>query len=338
MQQTSFTLVVRQLVQDAINSTDLPFLSGSVEAVSPTQVRFGLSTELTNTQKLPVILDAFPLELFNTDSETNNTILTLNLPEQRLEKKSTTAVNIEPQTLEIQSQAELRKFLAKAFSAANKTTIGVRGRTKAHVLGSHVVTLQKTVSINGLNNLAGMKVDTLVPAPPGGFGAQIPADDPLDSIATINGSLIVSNPSQLTLTLGDVRHNVYSAGVLLGECHVTNLRLVPGEQTMPYEGTLNVDDIVDKANNFANFSKIMNGATDDGRIPFEIVGDKAYVNGEHIEYLDEVLSQIKLRVTPCVSVTQKAIPLNKSYLDMSLLLPDDEVLDACDEKAPVSGS
>lgn len=331
-------MAIRRIVQDAINGTDLPFLSGSVEAVSPTQVRFGLSTELQNTQNLAVTLDAFPLELYNTEPETTDTILTLNIPEQRLERKSTTPINIAPQTLEIQSQAELRKFLGKAFSAANKTTIGVRGRTKAHVLGSHVITLHKVVSINGLDNLAGMKVDTLVPTPPGGFRAQIPADDPSDSIATINGSLTVSNPSQLSLTLGDVKHKVYSVGVLLGECHVRNLSLVPGEQTLPYDGTLNVDTIVDKANHFATFGKIMDSATKDGRIPFEIQGDKAYVNGEHIEYLDQVLSQIKLRVTPCVSVTQKAIPLNKSYFDMSLLLPDDEVLEACDAEAPVSGS
>lgn len=313
-----------------------------MEAVSPTQVRFGLSTALQNTQILAVTLDAFPLELYNTDSETNDTILTLIIPEQRLDKKSTTPITIAPQTLEIQSQAELRRFLGKAFSATNQTTIGVRGRTTAHVLGTHVVTLHKVVSLNGLHSLAGMKVDTLVPAPPGGGvvgGPQIPADDhPLDAMATMNGSLTVSNPSQLSLALGDVRHNVYSAGILLGECHVRNLRLLPGEQTLPYDGTLNVDTIVDKENHFANFGKIMGTATEGGRVPFDIVGDKAYVNGEHIEYLDHVLSQIQLRVTPCVSVTQKAIPLNKSFFDMSLLLPDDEVLEACDEKAAVSGS
>lgn len=319
---------------NAMNNAELPIHSGSVEAVSPTHLRFGLTTELENSKDLGVTLDAFPLELYNPESESEDTIVTLNFPEQRLEKHARKVIEIPPQTLEIESQTELRQFLAKAFSS-NQTTIGIRGNTHAHVLGSHAITLDKTVTLDGLRNLTGMKVDTLIPAPPGGVGANIPADDPRDSIATMNGSLTIPNPSKLSLALGDVTYNVYSAGLLLGESHVNDLRLVPGEQAIPYEGTLNIDTIIDKANEYANFIKIMDGATDDARVPFDVVGNAAYVNGERIEYLDEVLSQIKLQLAPCASVTQNAIPANKMYFQLAeLMLSVDETL--CDTDAPVS--
>ncbi|KAJ4420354.1 hypothetical protein N0V82_004453 [Gnomoniopsis sp. IMI 355080] len=330
----SFTVVVRNTVMDAMNKAELPIHSGSVEAVSPTQVRFGLTTELQNSKKLGVTLDAFPLELYNPESETKDTIVTLNFPKQHLDKESSKVIDIPSQILEIQSQTELRKFLAKAFSS-NQTTIGVRGNTHAHVLGSHAITLDKTVTLDGLRNLTGMKVDTLVPAPPGGPGAKIPVDDPRDSIATMNGSLTIPNPSKLSLALGDVTYNVYSAGLLLGESHVNDLHLVPGEQAIPYEGTLNIDTIIDKENEYANFIKIMDGATEDARVPFDIVGNAAYVNGERIEYLDEVLSQIKLHVAPCASVTQDAIPPNKMYFELAeLMLFVDETL--CETDGPLS--
>lgn len=328
-------MVVRHIILDAINGCDLPLLTGSVEAISPTQVRFGMTTELKNPQSMAVTLDAFPLELYNPESDSKDTIVTINFPEQHLPKKTLTAIEVAPQTVEIQSQTELRKFLAKAFSA-NQTTIGVRGDTYARVLGSHAITLDKEISLDGLRNFEGMKVDTLVPAPPGGFGADIPADDPLDSIATMNGSLTIPNPSKLSLALGDVTYNVYSADVLLGESHVNDLHLVPGEQAIPYEGTLNVDTIIDNPNEFSNFKKIMEAATDDARVPFDIVGNATSVNGEHIEYLDEVLSQIKLRVTPCVTVTQDAFPMNKLFFKLRDLMPSDEAQELCDIDAPVS--
>ncbi|KAJ4391786.1 hypothetical protein N0V93_005406 [Gnomoniopsis smithogilvyi] len=330
-----FTVVVRHMILNAINDADMPLLSGSVEAVNSTHVRFGLTSELRNNQDRGVTLEAFPLELYNPESESKDTIVSLNFPEQYLEKKSLTSINVAPQTLEIQSQVELRRFLAKAFSA-NQTTVGVRGNTYAHVLGSHSITIDKEISLDGLRNLEGMKVDTLVPAPPGGFGAKIAVDDPRDSIATMNGSLTIPNPSKLSLALGDVTYNVYSAGVLLGESHVNDLRLVPGQQAIPYEGTLNIDTIIDKANKYANFKKIMEGATDDARVPFDIVGNSTSVNGEHIEYLDEVLGQIKLRVAPCATVTQDAIPQNKMYFALRDLLPTDEDQALCDKDAPVS--
>lgn len=155
-------------------------------------------------------------------------------------------------------------------------------------------------------------------------------------MATINGSLTVPNPSKLTLALGDVTYRVYGGdGLLLGESHVNDLRLVPGDQAVPYEGTLDVDAIVDEEHGFAAFEKIMDTVTDDGRVPFDIVGNAAYVHGQHIEYLDEVLSQIKLRVVPCLQTTQKAIPGDKQYLEMAMLMPMDK-FHICDVDAPVS--
>lgn len=320
------------MIQDAINHSELPLLSASVEAVSPTQVRFGLSTELENAQAMGVTLDAFPLELYNTDSETRDTIATLAFPEQVLDRHTTTAIDVAPQTLEIQSQTELRAFLAKAFQA-EQTSVGVRGITHARVLGgSYAVTLDKEVSLAGLHNLEGMQVDTLIPAAPSSLLAE---DDPAAVLATINGSLTVPNPSKLNLALGDVTYKVYSAGVLLGESHVNDLRLVPGNQALPYEGTLNVDDIIDKENEYATFAKIMNATTDDGRVPFEITGSAAYVNGEHIEYLDEVLSKITLRVAPCMDTTQEAIPLDKQDFKMMDYIPLEKE-GICDPNAPVS--
>lgn len=331
----SFTVVIPHMIQSAIDKSELPLLAGSIEAVSPTQVRFGFSTELKNSQQKGVTLDAFPLELYNPESESQDTIVTLEFPEQFLEKDSTTAIEVEPQTLEIHSQTETRLFLSRAFQA-EQTSIGARGSTLARVFGrSYPVTIDKEVSLDGLHNLEGMKVDTLVPMPPGGMGANISKDDPLSSTAAMSGLLTVPNPSKLRLALGNVTYNVYNAGMLLGESHTHDLHLEPGDQVIPYEGTLNVDGIVDAPHNNEAFGKIMETLTDDGRVPFDIIGNAAYANGEHIEYLDDVLPQIKLRVTPCMKTTSDAIPKNKQSFALMTFIPIEKT-EICDPSAPIS--
>lgn len=292
-------------IQKAINSNDLPIKVGSVGVVTGSIVSLGLTTELHNPRKHTVRLSSFPLELYNPADEpasSQDTIVTLQFPAVELVGDQTIDVTIDAQQVPVESAAELALFLGRAY-AAEQTTVGVRGAMRAHLgaLG-YTVTLDKTVNFTGLNSFAGMKITELQPTAP---------DDADHPLAALNGSLVLPNPSPLTLDLGDVEFSVSSGGVLVGKSWVKDLHVVPGEQVIPYEGHLYIDEIVDKAANYTNFKQMISTLDDEGRVHFDVAGLRSYVGGEPVAYLDDVVSQIQLKVAPCYMVAQDAIPMKK---------------------------
>lgn len=314
-------------IQKAINSNDLPIKVGSVGVVSGSEVSLGLTTELKNPRKETVRLSAFPLELYNPadTSSSQDTIVTLQFPEVELVGHQTVDVVIDTQTVPIASEPELAAFLKRAY-AANTTTIGVRGSPKAH-LGSlgYTLSLDKVVDFIGLAGLSGMKITELLPTAP---------EDDNNPLAALNGSLSLSNPSLLTLDLGDVRFSISSGGVLVGQSWVNGLHVFPGAQSVPYDGHLFIDEIVDKSSNFTNFKDMISTLDSEGRVHFDIAGLRSYVNGEPIAYLDDVVNQIKLRVAPCYAVASAAVPPKKQYLDLMAMFDFVGAL-SCDETLPL---
>lgn len=314
-------------IQNAINSNDLPIKVGSVGVVSGTSVTLGLTTELNNPRKEKVRLSAFPLELYNPEgsSASQDTIVTLQFPEVELVGQQTVDVTIDTQTVPIESEPELAAFLKRAY-AANATTIGVRGSPKAY-LGSlgYTLSLDKVVDFTGLASFAGMKITTLQPTAPA---------DGNNPLAAMNGTLSLPNPSQLTLDLGDVQFSVSSGGVLVGKSWVNGLHVVPGSQSIEYDGELYIDEIMDKPANFTNFKQMISTLDDDGRVHFDIVGLRSYVNGEPIAYLDDVVNQIQLKVAPCYEVAQDAIPLKKQYMELFMVFDFFKAME-CDTSLPL---
>lgn len=306
-----------------------------MDAVSANQVRFGLTTELSVPAPFTVGLDAFTLDLYNVvdDDDTTTTpgssggdhghpppaaFVTLAVPAQTL--KGTTTIEIPAQVVDVLNAAELTKFLARAFTAdRDKAIVGVRGTSVARLAGAtssllrYPVDLDKAVRLDGLRGLDGLHVEELVPVAPA------EADG-----TSLRGSLWLPNDSVLSLGLGNVSYDVSVAGVRIGETSVADLHIVPGDQTIQYGGTTDADAVM------GNARTVLESLDGDGSFEFLVTGKEATVNGEHIGYLDDILSKISVKTqvdvcTAMASLGQKA--MGKMPLDVMDLLPWDRLMD-----------
>ena len=93
--------------------------------------------------------------------------------------------------------------------------------------------LEKTVSIPALQQLKGVKLDSVtLKLPPEADGTNL------------RGMITLPNWSILTMGLGNVTLNAWAGKVLVGSATILDVVLPPGNTTMPFYGTLDVKALV----------------------------------------------------------------------------------------------
>jgi hypothetical protein len=262
-----------------VNNTQLPIYSASLTAVSDSEVRVSLKTALDVPAGLTVGLDPFELFLYNSDTTGGFFPYTsVNLPYQAV--NGHTVIELQNQTVGIGNRTEINKWLQRVVY--NKTTeISVRADTNAHLgaikAGIH---LEKTVTINGLNQLAGVSLDNIkIVLPPDEDGTNL------------IGNFTLPNWSDLTMGLGNLTFNAWSGNVIIGNATILNVNLSPGNTTLPFRGQIFIDTLV------ANIGSVISSQASvlsTGNLVVGVSGNKTLVNGEHITYLEDVLNNIKI--------------------------------------------
>jgi hypothetical protein len=273
-----FLKVVPALAQRIVDDTNLPIYEGSIKALSDTQVSVGLRTALDVPAGLTVSLDGFVLYLYNSDSEGFNPYTSVSLSPETV--KGHTVISIQDQVVDIGNRTELNKWLQRTLS--NKTSdISVRGDTTAHLGALKApIHLEKTVSINGLNELAGVKLNSLrIVLPPEADGSNL------------IGNFTLPNWSPLTMGLGNLTFNTMAGDTIIGNATILNVELPPGNSTREFRGQIFLDVLI------ANIGKVISSQTDvlrTGNIVVGITGNSTIVNGEHITYLENVLNNVRI--------------------------------------------
>lgn len=274
---SSFLVAIPREVQKAVDKATLPIKAGTLDAVSPYQVRLGLTTEMETPASMGATLEAFDLSLYNGDTPGRPAFLTVSVPQQSLKGK--TEIVIPSQVVTVQDHAELVTFLTRTF-ANEKTTVGCRGDSVARVAGQgYPVHFDKPeVALDGLAGLDGMHITELVPEVGG----------------AVNGGLFVPNRSPLALGLGNVTYNVVSGGETIGKTTILDLHVVPGNQNIEYQGQLSIDDIV-APGVLEAVVRTIDDTKEENPLEFVVTGDQSTVNGERIGYLDAILSNIQVK-------------------------------------------
>lgn len=296
-------------------------MAGTFEAVSPGQVRIGMTTRMNAPSSFTIRLDPFTMYIYNPEppaqggkSKTSPRaedggpprhddvpFLALAVGSQILH--GTTNVTMETQTVPVQDQGALRTWLSRAFSE-NQSTVGVRGETTLHLGALHPrIRLDKVISFAGLNNLTGVNVTSTTPI--------TPAED---DGTNLKGTLLLPNSSPFTLMLGNVTYDVLSGDMVIGQTSVRDLVMEPGNQTLEYRGQLDTDTILGSLEDvMASQAEAMK----EGQVEFSVRGNVSSVHGEHIEYLDDILTKISLKTRLPVEVAMEGIMGSSSEGDNS---------------------
>ncbi|KAJ5624483.1 hypothetical protein N7510_000792 [Penicillium lagena] len=167
---------------------------------------------------------------------------------------------------------------AKAVMLNEEVDLNIYGKPvlQEGALPKTTVTYNKTVTMKGLNKLKGFNVTefNILGTQPDG--------------TNMNGTVLIPNPSVLTLAMGNLTLDLSVAGQPMGQSYLKNLVLKPGNNTIPM--TSKVDD--------AAIIKLLEGGNkySSGIIPFDITGNSSVYNGQNLPYFTAALAANTLTV------------------------------------------
>ncbi|KAL9129584.1 MAG: hypothetical protein Q9217_002004 [Psora testacea] len=198
---------------------------------------------------------------------------------------------------------DLEAFTAYNEAALNEedVKVDVKGKTKLHLMRFPTTTVdyKKTVKMKGLNKLAGFNVTSfkikLTPEPDG---------------ANMVGEVYIPNPSVLTLSMGNVTFtNLLPAtdstpATPIGTSTLTNLVLVPGNNTVPIRSTINQTLVIGA---IATTYK-------DGMLPVDIIGNTSVYDGQHLTYFEKTLQGLTQHITLDIGSALKDVGVDASAL------------------------
>lgn len=271
-------MIVPALAQLLVNKTGLPIYSASLKAVSNNAVIIALTTALDVPAGITVKLDPLDLWLYNKDTPEFTPYTMVPLDGQSV--SGHTEIIVTDKTVNVGNRSELHTWLTRTLYGKT-TDISVKAHTTAHLGALHFgINLDKTVTIKGLDTLAGFKLDSA--------SVLLPAEE---DGSNLTGNLTLPNWSDLTIGLGNLTFNVWAGELLIGSASIFNVLLPPGNSTLPFRGEVFIPTLLD---NLLEVVGSQGAAITQGTLELGISGNKTVVDGEHITYLEDVLNGVHI--------------------------------------------
>ena len=117
-------------------------------------------------------------------------------------------------------------------------------------------------------------------------------------------TLLIRPPSQGNVTFNNYIGNTTDSALYVGTTTLTNLTLVPGNNTIPMRSTVNQSLVL---------SQIVE-SYQNGMLPISIVGNSSVFEGRHLVYFEKALSSVTQHVTLDVGKALMEIGVNASAL------------------------
>lgn len=240
--------------------------------VDANTINVSLSTSL-NTP-LPAHIGETPLDLYNKETDGYYPFGTLVLP--ALDVNHKTNATITNQTVAVKNHTELVKWFNKLFMY-KEVDLSLYGKPHVSLGELHSnPTLDKTITLNALDQLRNFGIEDLDIALP-----------PPKSGKNIKGTLNLPNWGNLTLSFGNLTLALEAADIRLGQVTINDVVLNPGNNTCPFEGTLDLGKLI---KNLGPILKVEADHLADGKIQLNTTGISTIVNGQHIGFVEEVLN------------------------------------------------
>ncbi|KAI4158684.1 MAG: hypothetical protein LQ342_007205 [Letrouitia transgressa] len=253
-----------RIAQDGVNDSTLEIQNLTLS--NPTSNSFHLEQTalLTNNDQYHPRLDAFNASLA---VEGGDPYAYIQLPAIHATKTATSYVNQEVQVTNLDAFAD---YVNQLLTRETVNAV-VKGRTDLHEmrLPTTNVRYEKTVTMNGLNGLSGFKIlDFDIKLLPESDGANM------------LGTVLIPNPTVMTIAMGNVTFSNYVAGDFIGTTALQDLVLRPGDNSVPMRSTIDQTLVIKKV--VADYR--------DGMLPVDIRGNSSVYAGEHLEYFEKALA------------------------------------------------
>lgn len=275
-----FTIILSAIVQQFVDNRVVLLEHAFVQLQGPDTI--GLDANATFTAPLPVRLGDLPLRLNGLhEMSSQPSFIKFNVPGFHV--SPSTRAQVVGSQLNISNEADLVDW-ALRFVRNETVPISVQSDDRLSVFLSSLKyspRLNTTIEVKGLSTLDEITIPTLK--------LMLPAVDGNN----INGAISLNNTSSLSVNVGDIMLNLLVSEVKVGVIYLRDVKLVPGVNTLPITGALDISIVL------ANIGNILGRQTDllsAGRIVVNLTGNTTTVNGQHVRFVDTLLRARPLSV------------------------------------------
>lgn len=226
--------------------------------------------------------NSFDLQLYDKAAPSFSPFLTVQVAPLKLNGGSNN-FSITDQLQPITDLDSVQSWFAGFYDATGPHDLSVRGTKAVISLGAlhSQPRLDKTITVEGLNQLKGLaiqKLDFLFPPQNGN---------------NLRGELMIPNPGKLALSIGDVVFRATSGDIEIGKLTVSGINIKPGNHTQSFEGNLDLQKII---SNIGPFLSSQSNALGEGVVQLNATAESVTVDGNHVTFLEKVLATRPLSV------------------------------------------
>ncbi|CZT18489.1 uncharacterized protein RCC_04334 [Ramularia collo-cygni] len=238
---------------------------------APDSFDLELDTILLSDSKFHPTLDPFNGSLYLDGSE--SPFAYINVPE--IKAKNGTVAHV-AQRVQVADQMQFQNYCITALSSETYTLrLKGKGSLKQGSLQSVSVNYDQPVESKGLNGFKGLAITSFFlqsSGLPAGFNA--------------NGTVLVPNPSVLTLAVGDASFKISVDGTAIANATIPDLTLTPGNNTYP----INVQSDIMAVTGILSDPRFQCGM-----LPVDIIGVESIYDGKLLPYFTAALKQNSVR-------------------------------------------
>jgi len=175
---------------------------------------------------------------------------------------------------------DMEQFKAynKLVTQSKSFRLGIRGKTRLHLGALPVVTVDynKAINLTGLNSFQGIEVrDIKIALSPGPDGSNM------------QGTLVLPNPTVMTINMGDLVQDILLNGEVIGNATIENIVLKPGENLFPMRSY---------ADQLTVITYLQNNKSKGGVLPVEARARTVTYKGKRLEYFEYALGQTPIKL------------------------------------------
>ncbi|KAJ5109721.1 hypothetical protein N7532_002366 [Penicillium argentinense] len=276
-----FLVVIPAIAQLVVNKSDIVLVNAIVNDPQPNSTLLTLQTKVDLKLALPARIEPVTFHLFQRDYGVDDAYADIDIPGQVI--KGNHSLGIDNVRTPILNQTAWKEFVRQVVFQ-EETSLAMQGVTNAYlgVLKSHVH-LNKDVVTPALNQFDGFSIsDATLILPPEEDGTNL------------IGNATLPNPTVLHLQVGTLVLDVKSGGTTIGNVTLNDVTLVPGNNTFPLTGVLDIKSIF---SNFGDILKAQAGALKNGTLAIDSVTRSVTWNGTLVPYYTDILSTLTLSTT-----------------------------------------
>jgi len=262
------------MAQQDVNRSTLEITSMKIREPTPDSFHVEITQVLGSKSPFHPYLDAFNASVHMAGSSVP--FATLLTPRAKAVDGAKGTIS---QTVMLPNVEAFTNF-STAILLNEKVNLTLWGKTglKLGGLPKTIVTYNKTVTMKGLNELKGFNLTK--------FHLVQPAE--ADG-TNMRGTVLIPNPSVLSLQLGTVTLDLSVDGTSVGKSRLENVIIEPGDNLVEMASTVNQTYVLGLIT--APGSKYPKGI-----IPLDVLGKTSVYNGKELSYFSKALASKKLRV------------------------------------------